>query len=169
MKYKISVGSETFKKLEALHKKIKDANKAANELVSRLGGKARARRRDKLCGGIDAIQFENSPEGWKCVDKSQDLYFPKAANKVLIAEIKELPVVDVDELNEIVGFDGPQFASRDGKEYYVETVQVSFGRSYMVMSVSRGCKYKPLKDIEEILESEYERLFNKIHKKKSTI
>lgn len=157
MKYKVLKNSVTFKKLMELKKKAQAARKAAGSLVEKLGAENYCPDRRTLYGGISAVQFDKQPDGWKIISKQDGLYFPKniAANKKLLSEIEALPKLQYNDLNSIVGFSAPQYIG----------LKVSFhvGLDYcnggdIIISVTDGAKFKPSKDLKEILQSEYLRL-----------
>jgi hypothetical protein len=163
----IKKGSRTYERLIELFKKMDGADKAALALAKRLGGKKIASANGRrLAGGFDGVQFDNKPEGWKIVGKPyQNLFMPKADQKAIWRQIGHLPVVEFDELNKIVGFQGNQVVSSDGGLVWVHTVGIHKGTNYFLMEVIKGTKYKPpTSDIVEILASEFEELHNQIGK-----
>jgi hypothetical protein len=167
MYYKISKGTETFKKLMELKKKVEGVNKQANAAVGKLNGQRYAKAQGKLAGGISAIEYKEKPDGWKQVGNTwQNLYAPKSTTKAAWEIINVLPTIEYDELNKIVNFKAPQTVSSDGGIAWVSTVGIAWGDKQILMEVTTGCKYKPLPDIVEIVESEYMKLKPKDKKEK---
>lgn len=165
MKFKVEKGTETFKKLIELEKKVKDVTQQQQAVVKQLGGEIFCKQSHKLAGGLSAIKFETKPDGYKVVgEKYQSLYYPKATNKVDCKIISDLPVIEYDELNSIVNFKAPQTVSVDGGIAWISTVGLIFGKNEMLIEVENGCKYIPPKDVIQILESEYEELKIKLLK-----
>lgn len=163
MKFKVSKGTETFKKLQQLMSKIEDVDAQAKKVVKKLGGKEYASAQRSLAGGIAAIQFDEKPEGYKMVgEKWQRLYYPKATNKKDLNLISDLPTIEYAELNDIVGFKGPQTTSHSLGLAWVSSVGLAMGKTVAVIEVAEGCKYSPPKDILEIKDSEYQRIKKKI-------
>lgn len=165
MKYKVLEGSETFERLVRLQKKIIRVNNKARAVVKQLNGSKYCKRSHVLAGGIAAIQFDSKPEGYKVVGREHEmLFYPKAKNKHDLALINKLPVIEYDELNCIVNFEAPQTYSSENGLFWINTVGISFGSSFILIDVPKECKYSPNPDIIEILESEYMELYNKLKK-----
>lgn len=160
MYFRIPKGTETFNKLQALHQLIEKARASARKLVKTFGGTGEyCGEQQSIGGGIAGVEFKEKPEGWKMVgEKYQKLFMPKADQKELWKKIKALPVIEYDELNKIVGFDGPQTAIDSRGIAWINSVGMVWGTQYMLMEVAKGCKFKPNKDMTEIVESEYQKL-----------
>lgn len=170
MKFKIPKGTETYEKLEALWERIHAADSAAYALVRSIrkemglpheGDEHNYAGSRHLAGGIAAIQFETKPEAWKQVGKPyQRLYAPLAREKAMWARIKALPIVPVEDLNNIVGFE--RFVSiADGGDGLVahRAPGMRLVPDAFLMEVPSKATYTPPNgDIIEILESEYNRL-----------
>jgi DNA-directed RNA polymerase subunit N (RpoN/RPB10) len=163
MYFKIEKGTDTFKKLSELKKQIDSITQQAKDVVTELGGERYCHHRYKLAGGISAIEFKKKPDGWKSVGESwQDLHMPLAKNKEACNKVENLPTLDYEVLNKIVGFKGPQTVSSGNGLAFVKTVGLNWCTGkYYLMEVATGCKYKPLSDIVEILESEFLKLKGK--------
>ena len=158
MKYKILKGTELFDKLTELNNRMNEVKKAATELAKSLGGGDVATTGHYLAGGIDAIEFEEQPEGWKRVGKSwQGLYYPKSNKKAILKQIGELPVVRFNELNDIIGFRQGAIVSHGGIGW-ATSVSMKWHKDFILMLVPNGIEYTPVKDTIEILGSEYEQL-----------
>lgn len=162
MKFKVKKNSITYKKLLEFKSKMISCDEAAKSLVESVGGEKYCRNKYYLYGGISAVQFESKPENWRVVgQKWQRLYYPKSTskNKKLFEALRELPVLEHKELNNIVNFKGPQTISCDEGLAWIDTVGLQFGKnSEILIETANGCEYTPNKDIVEILESEFEKL-----------
>ncbi len=163
MKYKVSKGTELFKKLDDFEKEMKRCNKAAFDLVEQLGYKTMRGKYATLAGGISSIVIEGTaPPLWKkCANGSKE-YFPmkRNANKELLEKIRALPIVEYDDLNKLLKYDPWKRKNADDR-------RISFHpgficrKGYFLISVASYVKYKPLPGMVEILESEYEKLQTK--------
>ena len=164
MKYKILKGTELFKNLSSLKKKMVDVRKQSNELAVEFGGIASATNGRYLAGGMDAVEFKEKPEGWRSVGNSwQNLYYPKAdkKNKEIHAKIQALPKIEFEDLNELVGFTG-QFCSDDRGIAHVKSVSIKWHKDFILMETAEGTEYNPVDGVIEILGSEYDKLSSRI-------
>lgn len=153
MYFKIEHGTELFKEFESLNERRHKAHDAAFKLQKSLGGLGYTRPYGSLGGGINAIKFEDKPDGFKSINKSMSLYSPKKSNKEMIKRIENLPIVTEDELNSMLGFE-PQFSGK----YYHNLPGFIECEKYILVDVSDLCKYTPKSDMIEILSSEYKEL-----------
>lgn len=169
MYYKISKSTKTFKELMKLAQRIEEVRNAAKKLVKKFKGTGEfCKATNTLAGGIGAVEFKEKPKGWTSRgEKYRNLYMPLSnpKNKKLWAEINALPVVEYEELNKIVGFEGNQVISSNGGLAWVSTVGIKWGKNHILMEVARGAKFKANKDMEEIVESQYEKLSAKMKEK----
>jgi hypothetical protein len=76
--------------------------------------------------------------------------------------ISDLPTIDYNELNEIVGFKAPQTVTSERGIAWISNVGWICGKNEMLIEVADGCKYKPTKDVVEILDSEFQKKKAKI-------
>jgi hypothetical protein len=163
MKYKILKGTELFNQLTDLNKRMKKVKKTATDLAASFGGGKVATTGNHLAGGIDAIEFKEKPDGWRSVGNSwQGLYYPKAVNKAILKQIADLPVVKIDELNDIVGFRGRQTKCSGGGIAWIKSVGMQWHKDFILMETAEGTEYTPLPDVIEILGSEYDELSKRI-------
>jgi hypothetical protein len=165
MKYKISKGTELFKTLTDLRKKMDKVQKQAKELAIEFGGTTAATNGRHLAGGIDAVEFKEKPDGWRSVGNSwQNLYYPKAdkKNKEIHEKIQALPVLEFKELNDAVGFTGNQSVCTDNGFSFIKTVGMQWHKDFILMEVAEKTKYTPIKSVEEILGSEFDKLSKRI-------
>ncbi|MFT4168033.1 MAG: hypothetical protein QM653_02790 [Dysgonomonas sp.] len=105
--YKVPRDSETGKKFLKIEERKQECFKAVKEFIKDFGATQFRYSRWSLWGGIDSIIFEKEPnlKVWKKVGYQE--YYPKANSKEgkeLISKMKELPTVDFNELNSIVGY-----------------------------------------------------------------
>lgn len=165
MKYKIVKGTETFNKLLRLKEEIKRVNKEASDVVKKLGAEKYCKKNGKLVGGIGGIQFDSKPEGYKVIGKEwQNFYYPKVSNKKDLKLIENLPTIDYDALNSIIGFNGPQTIETNNGIFWINTVGLIWGDDYVLIDIDDECEFEPNKDTVEILGSEYITLKSKIKK-----
>lgn len=172
MKFKIAKTTETFKKLAEFKKQVESVNTQAGKLSKELGGTGRyCKKIHRLAGGVSGIEFKQKPEGFKVVGEPyQNLYYPKVTNKTACKQIEALPTLEYNALNSIIGFKSPQTVSADRGIVWINAPSVIWGKNEMLLDIESGCKYTPpSKDIVEILESEYEKLKNKIVESKKSI
>jgi hypothetical protein len=169
MKFKILPKTEAYDRLMDLKKRMIAVNEEAGKLVEELGGSEYCNKQHVAFGGIAAIKFAEKPKGWRIVGKTwQNLYFPKASEKQLLQKISNLPVIEYEEINNIVKFKAPQTVSHENHLAWVSCVGLIWGKNYILISVAPGAKYEPPKDIIEIVESEYEKLKLKADQEKKS-
>ena len=165
MKYKILKGTELFKKLADLRKRMNEVQKQAKDLAIELGGTAAATSGRNLAGGIDAVEFDKKPDGWRSVGNSwQNLYYPKAdkKNKEIHDKINALPILKFEELNNAVGFSANQSVCNSNGFAFIKTVGMQWHKDFILMETAEGTKYTPVDGVQEILGSEFEELSKKI-------
>lgn len=162
MNYVIKKGSELYEKLIAIQKRAKDARDKALQLAKDFGGKEAYTNGRHFSGGLDAVEFDTPPEGWRSVGKKWlKLYYPKSVNKEALSKIADLPVVEIDEVNAILSFQGGQVVSAGDGLAFVKMPHVYFRKDCILIKVTSGVKYKPVQGMEEILESEFQKLMPK--------
>ena len=161
MKFKVLKGSPIFEKLEHMMSKIKSCWDASHELSESVGAKGVCTFGYHRAGGIGAFQFAPdkfpSLELWKQTDprkyQYRDLFYPRSGKKYkqndeLHAKIAALPVVEKEEYNKVIGYEGGWLSSYGLKS----------GNGYFLIEIPEDSDYKPLEDMIEILESEYRKL-----------
>lgn len=154
MKFKVLKGTPLFDKLTNLKKEIDAANNAARDLVKELGYENYCKSLFDVAGGISAIIIpEGKPAGWRFSFNDRQpahAYFPSSikANKELLERIKKLPIVSTQKLNSLINYGSP-----------FSTPGISWRKNYILISTRN--EYKPVKDMVEILESEYKKLESK--------
>lgn len=163
MKFKVLKGTPLFDKLNSLGEEMTEYNKAAFDLVKKLGYTRMRGKSNVLAGGISSIEIKGGkPVGWRnAYSGVRDEYFPAKlkANKMLLAEIDALPVVEYDDLNKILNFDWRTSSSRNISFH----PGIHWGKKEILIDVSRHyTSYKPVKGMIEILESEYMKLVKKL-------
>lgn len=153
MKYKVSKGCETGKKLVAVKEKADKTLAAQKTLAEKYGFTQWAQGYWTAWGGISCVIF---PEGtkidtklWRVADSG---YYPKAnskAGKAIIADFDALPTVSKGELNKCVNY----------KEDMFGNIGVSFSnKDYVLFDVEEKWKVKVPGDCVEITTSEYNKL-----------
>lgn len=170
MKFLIKNNCDVYTHLRELYIKIENARKAAGKVCKKVGASDFATGTRRLAGGIDGFSFDKKPEGYRTVGESwQNLYYPTVAllkkDRNLATMLNNLPVLDHDELNNIVKFKAPQTVTNDGGGLgiaMVYTVGIFWGKDYILMQTHPGTKYKPIPGIVEIKESEFDKLKAKI-------
>jgi len=151
MYYKVLKGTETFEKLNNVWDKIVDYNNQSKELTEELGFEKFGRNNNGVGGGISCFKSEEKKEGYRMVGKKhQDLCFPKANQKNILAKIDALPVVSYDEYNKTIGFES-QFTD----VYYISHFASKRLDELIVIKLSENCKYQPKEDMIEITTSEF--------------
>ena len=151
MYFKIEKGTNTHNSLEELFEKINKCNLESISFVEKLGYKKHGKKHGVIAGGISCIESENKPEGFKTVGKKhQNLIFPKAGNKKLLAQINNLPTVSFKEFNDAIGFKS-QFV---GLTHHRACGCDKQAEIYLI-EVDDRCIYTPKKDMIEILASEF--------------
>jgi hypothetical protein len=92
---------------------------------------------------------------WKSSGYGPNEWMPKLSTKegkAIMAEINALPIVDIDELNAVVGYEGNHFkSSHIGFSYE--------NKAYYGFILSDKWEVTPPDDCEEITASEYKKLF----------
>jgi len=176
MKFKVLKGTDLFNDFINLDKRLKDANKARKALANKIklpgfkitGTSSSSRY---AAGSINAFQVDKYisnkdqlPAGWKAMERlSTNWIFPKSekSNKELLKSIYDLPTVDRSDVNDIIKFAGMyQDNSFSGSGIrFINGYALSIQKDYILIDTDNtGTQYKPLKDMIEILDSEYEKL-----------
>jgi hypothetical protein len=147
--------SETGKKFQAISEQKKIAIKAQKELANKYNFSSYRKAYWCVFGGMSScLNFSETPDSkiWK-KNISTSEYYPKKSTKegkLIWQEIQDLPVVDIEDLNMCVGFDGAPFNTigfaDNNKKYFGFEVDIKWG-------------VKIPKDCEEVLESKYNSLF----------
>lgn len=161
MYIKIKKGSETFKKLSELKKRMDAATKKAEMVCKSIGGEEFYGRSSNgyICGSIDAIKFKESPnpELFRKIQKHPSLWYPKAKNKAAFELMKQLTPINKKELYSIIGWEGFQLVGL----VIVDSVGIEFCKEYHLLETYKGSKFTMNDDMEEIMESEYLKLKGK--------
>lgn len=159
MYIKIKKGSETFKKLSELKKRIDKAAKKAEMVCKSIGGDKPYSTGRYLVGGIDAMSFKEDPDAnlFRKVQKYPSLWYPKAKHKAAFELMKELTPIKKEELHSIIGWKGIQMIDLA----IVDSVGVEFCKEYHLLETHKGSTFTLNDDMEEIMESEYLKLKGK--------
>lgn len=155
--YKINKGTATFEAVDAMIKRIREAQSAADELSKELGCEKNQvlTYSHYVAGGIVGFKLEQQPDGWKKVHSKSHygFYFPKAsvkANKQLLKRIDELPSIQRRDLSDLVGY--KSIMGAPGIKQTEDSILVE------MTSGGWGDKAEPTADMIEILGSEYDEL-----------
>lgn len=167
MFYKISVGTPLFDRLLKFREKMSKCNDAAFKLVKELGY-TEFRLNGHIAGGISMIKIEGkAPKNWERVSKKIRAYMPKRIieNKELWDKINKLPLVEPNDLNKILKYEGDYVNN--------ETNQISlfpaamWNTKYVLVKIPEWVHgYKPVKGMTEITVTEYTKLKEAIEKKR---
>lgn len=158
MKFKVLAGSETFNKLQAIEKKIRESNRLVKAIITELGAEEWLNKGSEyVAGEIGGVRFKEKPDGWKAVYAGihYNCFMPKSIkqNRPLLDRIAEIPRVKRSEVNDCVCF----------KRQWVGLMQLSgigvnWGDTFSLIVISEEAEYTPMPDMEEITVSEYNRL-----------
>jgi hypothetical protein len=160
MKFKIEKGTETYRKLMALKKRMEGARKAVNEVLDELGAKRYTPAYGAMVGGISGVELAAKPEGWVRVGGGNSrIYYPSVKNTAMRERLKALPTVSHDALNRIVGFKRHDHIDEDGGVWRrFNCPGIQFVQDAVLLDTGKAKYTPPNGDIVEILESEYNRL-----------
>lgn len=168
MYFKVEKGSPLYDNLIDLMKKAKYVQEEARKLVFELGYLQYRQRSWVLWGGISSILIPKDkpvPKDWS---KADDGYMPRKYRKStrdLAEKIKQLPVVEHDELNDLLGYD-----SNSSKTPYRTSFHPAFkyikDKELFLISVADYMIYTPVDGMTEILSSEYNALSGKEEEEK---
>lgn len=163
MKFKVIKGTSLFNDLTQLNKKMNKVRAAAYKVAKSFNGTGRyATSGNTLAGGIDAIEFNEKPEGWKSVGNSwQNFYYPKVTNKEANKAICTLPYLSFDEINNLLNFKSNAYTTNEGI-VWIKCPEVYWFPTYILISLPDKVKYTPVDGMVEILGSE----FNVLNKQK---
>lgn len=157
--FKVIKETETGKKFTDVFERGSQATKAAYSLVKKYGFTSFRPGRETFEGAISSFVKPTvmiDPKVWKKISYGKDEYFPKRSSKQgkeILKEIAQLPSVDIDELNNIVGYD-----SGGWKRSHIG-YNGSCNRDYYGFIVDSDWDVQIPDDCEEINGSEYMTLF----------
>lgn len=157
MKFKITKDKSLYGELVELHLRGNECETAAREWIKKRFGKVRpfANPEGVLWGGIAAVQMPMVVKGWVSFGPARyKLYAPKLS--IAKKQLAALPVVTKQELKDLL-----QYANYPTPAGINTVPSVQLGKDYALVAVPdmvRG--YEPLGAMEEILGSEYNRLYD---------
>ncbi len=166
MKFKVKKGTALFDKLSAIQVKMNKAHKEAAKICKELGFKQFREKRFVFSGGICSFHADKKPEGYAYAfgpNHPNDV-FPKKnkANKAILERIEKLPVVEQEEVNSLINYDGWDSNENERGGRYVSLCPgFVFGKNNILIDVSENINYKPVKDMVEITVTEYKKLKEK--------
>ena len=155
--YKTPKQSATGLKFKEIHKRAKSCHQASVEFIEKYGFESYRQSRISYMGGISSCckpKNELDEKAWKLSGYGSNEFMPKLNNaegRKIKAEIDALPIVDIDELNRIVGYSGNGFKSSN--------IGCDFNsKDFYLFVVCSDWNAKIPKDCIEITGSEYELL-----------
>ena len=156
MKFITLRSSATGKKFTDIEKKKAEAHKALDKLGKELGFKQFRHGYWTAFGGISAILFPDKvkvdKKVWREVDRGE--WMPRAnikAGKEIMAKIKALPSVGIEELNRCIGFDES-----------FKCIGVDFNnKKYISFDIQDEWGIKIPKDCKEVTVTSYRTLFGR--------
>ncbi len=172
MKFKVLKGSELFRLLSEVHKKMEEATAAAKAVSKEVKADAFCQSDRGVAGGISAFVFNNykSPgDNWKSLDrhtsKMSRFHFPKRnkRNKELLATIDSLPIVKATELSRIFKYKSQSFSTDQAGLVFSTSpgIEWHISKGYILVTIHENAKYKPIEGLTEIMVSEYQKLSTK--------
>lgn len=171
MKYKVNKSTELYKRLKEVWDKCDKCTEVATNLAISLGAIKVATRGRNRSGGVDGFYFnyDNTPdkELWTQIDRHNNprLFYPRHGKKYKVNEslherIDALPVITFEEYNALIGFESQWAGLTNYKSFGMH-----MGKDYILIEVATECKYTPLPDMVELLDSEYVKLKKSISPK----
>lgn len=157
--YKTLRTSETGKKFAEIEKRGEVCYKALRAFLNKYGFQKYRPSRISHVGGISSCINPSSPldpKIWKNSGYGRNEWMPKLntkGGKAIMEEINALPIVDIDELNEVAGYEGN----------HLKSTHIGFSpknKTYYGFVLVDEWKVTPPSDSEEITGSEYNRLFS---------
>jgi hypothetical protein len=150
MVFKVSKGCELYDKLKALMDRVNECDRAADALAKELGGTSCRKGYWTIGWGLSAITMPVKPKGWK--NAHRDLvgeYMPSASNKEVVKKINELPKVEYNDLNSLVGYHNA---------FGHPGINVRDDYAFLTFSDKQADKLTPVDGMVEITVTEYKRL-----------
>ena len=124
--------SLTGKKIQAIENEVKKCNQKSADLAKELGADQWRPMPFPVAGGISALVLENPDmKIWKKVKDTPNMYTPRAntkEGKKIQLQMKELPTVSREQLNQVVGWDegwsviGVNF-NTEGRKYGIDILE----------------------------------------------
>lgn len=168
MYYKVDKGAPLFDKIEEVKNKMKSANKKALNLVVSMGFEQFRPKAHALAGGISSFFSKEKPEGFCYTygDKHghPNDFFPKKIknNKILLKQIEDLPIVNYEELTDLINYDWTVHSVSSGPRIGSKSISfcpgVFFNKTYVLFDITDCKKYKPSEGMIEITFTEYNKL-----------
>jgi hypothetical protein len=163
MFYTIKEFSDLHMQLAKLREKCLEAKKAQSDILNEVGTTKFYQEACHLVGRIVGFNLDACPDGWQRKFKSQsdNCFFPKnpAKNKGILARINAQPVVHFNELNALIGYGdyfGPDLQMSTRPEWFKF---LDDGRALIKIPDWVMKDYKPVEGMEEVLASEFHRIW----------
>lgn len=156
--YKTLKDSETGKKFTEIEERGDVCHEALKTFLDKYGFQQYRPSRISHIGGISSCGNPIKPVDtklWKQSEFGYNEWMPKLnikEGKAIMAEINALPIVDIDELNAVVGYEGNHFKSS-------HIGYSSANDKFYGFILSDKWEVTPPVDCEEITASEYKKLF----------
>jgi hypothetical protein len=165
MKFRVNKGTRLYDSLVEISEEANRCQNEAAKLVKKLGYRRHRQKSMVLAGGISSIEIPGTPPpGWRkaYAGKVEGEYFPsrRKQNKELLDKIATLPVIEYSRLNGLIKFD--PYNSKNNRVCFHPAIAQN--KNFFLISIPSYMRYKPVKHMTEILESEYEKLLKKINK-----
>ena len=153
--YKVPKDSDTGRKFAELSERADKCTEAAAEFLEKYGFKQYRPSRISYAGGISSCctpELDPNKKVWREIRNKE--FMPRLnckEGKEIQEEINNLPIVDIDELNNIVGYDSGGWKSS----------HIGFSRlnkEFFLFTISDEWKVKPPADSIEITGGEYKEL-----------
>lgn len=169
MYFKVEKGCDLFDRLWEIQTKMRDVTEKASEFVKSLDVDGVDHdewyaRPFVLSGGVAGIIVEGSaPEGWVPMNShTKNGYRPhrtKKSQSTIRNSMKNLPVVDYKELNEVLDFESGIF----GRRLFDAPSPVYWGKEFVLFGISdryldEGGTYEHPDNAQEITRTEFEQL-----------
>lgn len=158
--FKTPQDSETGKKFTEIEKRGDVCHEALKAFLEKYGFQQYRPSRISHVGGISSCKDPINPidsKLWKSSGYGFNEWMPKLnckAGVAIMAEIKALPIVDIDELNAVVGYEGSTFKSAHIGFSGGEVCKTHFG-----FVLADEWNVIPPSDCEEITASDYKKHF----------
>lgn len=158
--FKTPKDSETGQKFTEIAKRGDVCHEALKAFLEKHGFQKYRPSRVSHIGGISSCKDPIKPINqklWKASGYGVNEWMPKLnckAGVAIMEEIKALPIVDIDELNAVVGYEGSGFKAAHIGYSGEDACETHFG-----FILADEWNVTPPPDCEEITSSEYKKLF----------
>lgn len=161
MKYKVLPESSLFSDIQELRRRGIESDKAAEKWIIDFFGefKKYVMPCGNIWGGIEAVELPRKPDGWKVYgDSWSGCFAPKAVNKKIWREWRELPRVRTGEMKALLNYGNYSGPNPNGGFGLVWSSfpGLTISDSIILVETSEVAKaYVPVEGMVEILGSEF--------------